>query len=439
MLAAFVASGFAVEASHANAPSGASGAGTTRTVDVELGEMYIKPANLTVAAGTHVIFKVANKGTLQHNFSFAGKTTPLIDGGGAATLDAGVVTAGGVAMCTVPGHAAAGMKMPVTVTGAAATAGSSGMAGMPGMGGAATGSGSTASTADAAIDPAAKPAADFTSRDPVLPPAPASTVHNVTLHATETVLEVAPGVKQLMWTFNDMVPGPTLRGHVGDTFNVKLINDGKMGHSIDFHASETSMDKNMATLKPGESLTYTFKASHAGIWMYHCGTQPALAHIGSGMYGAVVIDPPNLSTVTHEYAIVQSELYLGPPSKEGDYTKMLSGQYDATVFNGYYDQYLYDPIKVKAGDRVRVWVLDAGPNNISAFHVVGTQFDTVYKEGAYLLRPSPEQGGSQVLDLAPAQGGYVEFTVPEPGMYAMVSHKFNDVARGALGHFVATN
>lgn len=197
------------------------------------------------------------------------------------------------------------------------------------------------------------------------------------------------------------------------------------------------MDQNMATLKTGERLTYTFKATHAGIWMYHCGTQPALAHIGNGMYGAVVIDPPDLPKVDQEYLIVQSELYLGPQGAEGDYDKMLSGQYDATVFNGYYDQYLYREIPVKAGERVRFWVLDTGPNNISAFHIVGTQFDTVYKEGAYLLRPGPEQGGSQVLDLAPAQGGFVDLTIPEPGMYAMVSHKFNDVARGAVGHLVA--
>jgi nitrite reductase (NO-forming) len=80
-----------------------------------------------------------------------------------------------------------------------------------------------------------------------------------------------------------------------------------------------------------------------------------------------------------------------------------------------------------------VWVLDAGPNENSAFHIVGTVFDTVYKEGAYLLRPDGTSGGSQVLDLQPAQGGFVEFTLAEPGLYPMVTHKFANVGKGALG------
>jgi nitrite reductase (NO-forming) len=82
-----------------------------------------------------------------------------------------------------------------------------------------------------------------------------------------------------------------------------------------------------------------------------------------------------------------------------------------------------------------VWVLDAGPSQSSSFHVIGTIFDTVYKEGAYLLRPGPDQGGSQALDLQAAQGGFVEFTPTEAGSYAFVTHKFNDASRGALGIF----
>lgn len=108
------------------------------------------------------------------------------------------------------------------------------------------------------------------------------------------------------------------------------------------------------------------------------------------------------------------------------------------MFNGYYNQYIYDPIEVKAGDRIRIWVTNVGPNEISSFHIVGTQFDTVFKEGAYLLKKdNPEAGGSQALDLAPAQGGFVEFTIPEAGEYTMVTHKFNDASRGAAGHIIA--
>ena len=71
----------------------------------------------------------------------------------------------------------------------------------------------------------------------------------------------------------------------------------------------------MRTIEPGESLVYQFTAEHSGIWMYHCGTAPVLHHIGNGMYGAVVIDPPNLKPLDHEYVFVQSELYLSPDGK----------------------------------------------------------------------------------------------------------------------------
>src|SRR3546814_6404833 len=112
--------------------------------------------------------------------------------------------------------------------------------------------------------------------------------------------------------FNDQFPGPVLRGHIGDIFTITLVNDGTLGHSLDFHASKVAWNDEMRTIAPGESLVYQFEAKHAGMWMYHCGTAPALHHVGNGMFGAIIIDPPELPAVDHEFVIVQSELYLGP-------------------------------------------------------------------------------------------------------------------------------
>lgn len=298
--------------------------------------------------------------------------------------------------------------------------------------------GTVSGAAGASIDFAAEPSADWKPFDPALAPAPGGQEHEVTLEASETNLEVAPGVTQQMWTFNGTVPAPILRGKVGDLFTVTLVNKGKFGHSIDFHASKVAWNDEMRDLEPGESLVYQFKAEHSGIWMYHCGTSPALHHIGNGMYGAVIIDPPDLAPVDREYAIVQSELYTGPEGKAGDLNKMVANQFDAVVFNGYVNQYKFAPIKVQPNERIRVWVLDAGPNENSAFHIVGTQFDAVFKEGAYLLRSdNAELGGSQTLDLQPSQGGFVEFTLAESGLYPIVTHKFSNVGKGALGLFQA--
>lgn len=106
------------------------------------------------------------------------------------------------------------------------------------------------------------------------------------------------------------------------------------------------------------------------------------------------------------------------------------------MFNGYANQYDHTPLPARVGERVRVWVLDAGPNRPSSFHVVGGQFDATYSEGAYLLQPGA--GDAQTLGLQAAQGGFVELTFPEPGDYPFVSHIMVDAERGAHGSFRVT-
>ena len=264
-------------------------------------------------------------------------------------------------------------------------------------------------------------------------------MHRITLEVADQLTEVAPGVTQTLWTFGGSAPGPVIRGKVGDRFEITLVNDGSIGHSIDFHAGALAPDEPMRTIAPGETLTYRFTATRSGIWMYHCSTAPMSAHIANGMMGAVVIDPPDLAPVDHELVLVQSEMYLGPQGGEVDAERVGSGHPDLVVFNGYADGYLHDPVEVRAGDRVRVWVLAAGPNVGSSFHVVGGQFDTVFHEGAYRLRPGgPEQGGAQALGLTVAQGGFVELELPEAGTYPFVTHVMSDAERGARGAFVVT-
>ncbi|MFN8037179.1 MAG: multicopper oxidase domain-containing protein [Acidimicrobiia bacterium] len=406
-----------------------------KTVDVTLADLSIKPGTITVASGTDLTLHVTNAGAITHNLKEEGKSpgTKDLKPGTSADLELGKVTAPITLWCTIPGHKAAGMSMTVNVTGKAAASHTAAMH-MAKAGASST----QFDSKDQSLDPSATPPKDFVARDPSLAPVAPGTTHDVTFHIQDKVLEVAPGVKQRMWTFNGTVPGPILHGRIGDTFNVTVVNDATMTHNIDFHASQTSMDVDMAPIQPGKSLTYSFKAEYSGIWMYHCGTAPALQHIGNGMYGAVVIDPPTLAPVQHEWALVQSELYFGPKNQPSDYAKMQAFAPDAVVFNGYASQYSFNPLHVKVGDRIRIWVLDAGPSENSSFHIVGTIFDTVFKEGAYILRRNnPEGGGSQAMDLQPAQGGYVEFQVRKPGKYAIVTHKFVNVGKGALGMIMA--
>src|SRR5690606_31423226 len=207
------------------------------------------------------------------------------------------------------------------------------------------------------------------------------------------------------------------------------INAGTMGHSIDFHAGELAPDEPMRTIEPGESLVYEFTANRSGLWMYHCSTMPMTQHIANGMFGAVIIEPDGLDSVDRDYVLIQSELYLGAQGGPASDVKAAAMDADVMAFNGRAFQYAAHPLEARAGERVRFWVLDAGPAQPLSFHVVGVQFDTVWTEGAYsVYRGAATDGitrgttGAQTLPLLAAQGGFVEFVAPEAGRYSFVNH-----------------
>lgn len=395
--------------------------------DIELGDLYVKPNSIDVPSGAKVTLHVTNKGSQDHTLALEGADDPMIKPGASTDKNWGPFTASTQAWCTVAGHKDAGMLLNINVKGAAAAAPSGGTA-------------ATAASDDATIDANAKPAADWKAFDPTVKPADPATVHEAHFTVKEQKNEVAPGTTQLQWTYNGHAPGPVLRGKVGDTFKVTLTNGGTMSHSLDFHASKVDPTVQMRLLKPGESLVYEFKANYAGIFTYHCGAAPMIQHMSNGMFGAVIIDPPNLPKVDKELVMVQSELNLGPQGGVGDLKKMMAGQNDAVVFNGYFNQYAYSPIHVNKGDRVRIWVDNAAINEPLAFHIVGMIFDTTWKEGNYLLKPDlPVKGGSQTLDLMTTQGGFVEFTAETAGTYTVVNHIMKDLSRGAAGTLVVGN
>lgn len=437
-----VALGTAVDPTAIGTGSSASSAGIaatghTTTVHVEARGMRFHPDSVDVPAGNRLVIEVVNRDSDVHDLALeTGQSSGRLSTGQTGRLQVDVVGRDLDGWCTVVGHRQMGMVFSVKVIGAAAPA----AAHQPGTPQGVLAQKGTlqhqAATGDAARpDFLATPAAGFAARDARLAPASTAQVHRISLVAREVVREVVVGVRQRLWTFNGTAPGPVLRGHVGDRFEVTLRNDAGMGHSVDFHAGALAPDTPMRTLAPGESLTFSFTAQRAGIWMYHCSSMPMSLHIANGMFGAVVIDPPGLPRVDREYLLVQSELYLGVQGGTADPAKVAAERPDAVVFNGFANQYDHDQLPARVGERVRVWVLDAGPNRPSSFHVVGSQFDTVFLEGSYLTRPgSPGTvGGAQALALQPAQGGFVELTFSQAGHYPFLSHVMVDAERGAHG------
>ena len=408
--------------------------GNTVNATIKVEGLRFVPDTVDVAPGDRLVITLDNTADQVHDLVLAtGQTTGRVAARAKGTLDAGVVAGPVEGWCSIAGHRAQGMVFHVTAGGAAAGAHQHG-----GGQSAQAGSGK-----DAVPDYSAHLPADFKAFDAALPPAPSSPdggpmTHRHTFTVKEQVMQVGGGVTQRRMTFNGQVPGPVLRGKVGDTFEITLVNDGTMSHSLDFHAGITPPDKAMRSINPGESLVYTFKAQHSGIWLYHCSTSPMSLHLAAGMHGAVIIDPPGLPAVDREYAIVASEVYLGPEGGEPNTDKIAAKTPDLMTFNGVAFQYHQQPLKAKVGERVRFWVMAAGPSLPTSFHAVGLHFDQVFFEGAWTLG-GPNRigaawsGGSQALGLQPAQGGFVECVASEPGHYVFVSHSFADMEKGAHG------
>ena len=266
-----------------------------------------------------------------------------------------------------------------------------------------------------------------------LPAVAAGDSVDVKLVMKEELVTIASGITYHAWTFNGTVPGPIIHVRQGQMVHVTLINQGSMAHSIDFHAAQTPWNVNYQSVEPGKSFSFSWRANYPGVFMYHCGTPTVIYHMANGMYGTIIVDPANgWGSTAQEYALVQSEFYTAS-NPDGTYSvdsaKMMSGNPDYVVFNGYANQYQTAPLTAKAGQKVRLFVLNAGPTQFSAFHVIGAIFSDVYIDG----NPANHMVGNQTVTVPPGGGVMVELTMPEAGLYPFVTHSFANASKGAVG------
>ena len=285
---------------------------------------------------------------------------------------------------------------------------------------------------EAAIGSAATPA----PIDPVAPPRASGQLHRLRIAIRHAKVSIADGVSYDAWTFDGRVPGPVLRVTEGDTVDFTLVNEAPMPHSLDFHAAEIAPNRAYVNLMPRDSIHYRFVARVPGAFMYHCGTAPVALHIANGMYGAIIVDPRQGRAPAKEFVFVQSEFYtkaLPDSTRIIDWDKLLGLAPDYVVFNGRQAEYAHHPIPVRVGERLRMYVVNAGPNRFSAFHVVGAIFDRVYMDGS-LAHPLE---GVQTVTVPVGGGAIFEARLVEAGTYPFVSHAFADATKGAVGMFEA--
>jgi nitrite reductase (NO-forming) len=289
--------------------------------------------------------------------------------------------------------------------------------------------------------PQGEPVNAVLTSPPLVPPptgrhAPAKVI--VELEVREVEREITAGVKYTFWTFGGTVPGSFIRVRQGDTveFHLKNHPSSKMPHNIDLHGV-TGPGGGAASsfTAPGHQSQFTFKALNQGIYVYHCATAPVGMHVANGMYGLILVEPPEgLPAVDHEYYVMQGDFYtVGKYREKGtqafDMQKAIDENATYVLFNGA-EGALTGPnaLKAKTGERIRLFIGNGGPNLVSSFHVIGEIFDRVQQEGG----THPQENVQTTL--IPAGGAsIVEFHTEVPGNYIMVDHSiFRAFNKGAL-------
>ncbi len=290
--------------------------------------------------------------------------------------------------------------------------------------------------------PQGEPIKAVLTSPPAVPP-PVNRTHPakviVELEVREVEMDISPGVTYTFWTFGGTVPGSFIRIRQGDTVEFHLRNhpDSKMPHNIDLHAvTGPGGGATSSFTAPGHASQFSFKALNAGLYVYHCATAPVGMHVANGMYGLILVEPPQgLKPVDREFYVMQGDFYtVGKYRAKGlqafDMQKAIEENATYVLFNGSEGALIGDKaLDVKVGETVRIYVGNGGPNLISSFHVIGEVFDKVYYEGGTHFQENVQ------TTLVPAGGSaIVEFRTEVPGTAVIVDHSlmraFN---KGALG------
>lgn len=392
-------------------------------------EFKFNPSALQVPSSRPVTLILDNQGTIQHDLTgqVGGVNVHLVANAGQTARGEFTFDKPGEyeLICSIPGHKEAGMKAKLVV-GAGASPAQAAPAGQP---------------SGQAPQPKAIPAG--TTRLPlpqVAPPiartAPATV--NVDLEVKETTALMADGIAYTFWTFGGTVPGPMIRVRQGDTVDLTLKNPpaSLVTHSIDLHAViGPGGGAKLTQTEPGKQTSFSFKALHQGVYVYHCATPMVAHHIASGMYGLIVVEPPEgLARVDREYYLMQGDFYLQEDrTTQGlhDFSmgKMLDEKADYVLFNGSVGALTKDgALKARVGETVRIFFGVGGPNLSSSFHVIGEVFDRLYR-GDF---QSPLKD-VQTATVAPGEGIMVEFKTAVPGSYTIVDHSLGRLEKGAAG------
>ena len=382
------------------AAAGVTAAGGMQTIEVELGDLFIKPEQLQAEAGA-LRFEVTNNGKIEHNFAVQGLgATEMIAPGESATLDLPSAEAGNYTyICEVTGHADGGMKGTLVVGPGSGGADSSHASGMNGM------SAEQMAQHDAEVT-GSFPAKTKGTGAAVLEPDVVDGVKVFELTADEIQWEVSPGEIKEAYAYNGMIPGPQINAELGDRVRIVLHNKLAEPTTIHFHGMTVPADMDgvpaisQDAVLPGESFTYEFTIRNTGSNMYHSHFN-AQKQVPMGLLGSMIIADPDDPQVDRDVTMVLNDGPLG-------FT--LNGKgFPATA-----------PIVVERGDTFRIRYMNEGLQ-IHPMHLHGLAQKVFAKDGHVLARSHWED----TVLVAPGERIDTLVKATESGTWAFHCHILN--------------
>lgn len=259
-----------------------------------------------------------------------------------------------------------------------------------------------------------------------LPPArdgrSAGVVRDLEFAVEERLLEIGNEVFFEAWTYNGTVPGPIIRATEGDLIRIHFQNRTGHAHSLHFHGAHRPEMDGWEPVPAGGETVYQIDAGPAGLHPYHCHTAPLAEHVSRGLYGTMIIDPPEGRPPANEVVLMLS-----------GFSNEAVGRNGIVAWNGIAGFYRHFPIKVPAGELVRAYVLNMLEHEpIGSFHLHAETFD-VYPAG---MGDAPAFRDDTIA-LTQGQRAVLEFTLPSYGRYMFHPHQHWLADRGAIGWFAA--
>ena len=375
-------------------PQPSAPTGEVGVLEIHAFDLGFEPAAPAVPqAGVYTVHFV-NDGGILHDLTFADGTVITADAHQRATGMVTIPAAGLTFLCSVPGHADAGMRGTVSI-GAAGTP-------QPSQ----TMTPEQMRDADAAVT--AQFPAKTTGKGGVLlePTILADGTRQWELTASVFSWETEPGKVVEAWGYNGMVPGPELRAQVGDRIRIILHNRLPAPTTIHFHGMlvPNAMDGvpviSQPAVMPGESFTYEFTVRNAGSNMYHSHFM-AQRQVPLGLLGALIISDPN------DKADPPSDIDYAMVLNDGPLGFTLNGKgFPAT-----------EPIVAKLDQVVRVRYMNEGLQ-IHPMHLHGIPQLVIAKDG--FLLPDPHYEDTVLV--APGERVDVLIKASELGIWALHCH-----------------